>query len=481
MVPTKIYVLVAASLALTIPLSAQERVDDAMVAKIREEGLNRSRAVETFTYLTTNIGPRLTNSPAHRRAIEWTQEQLRSYGLSNVHADPFEFGRGWQLERLSIEMTEPRYLPLIGFPRGWTPSTMGRIEAAPVWLPNPTPDSIAEAGSSLRNAIVMTSPVQEYFIRADRPPASGDLVSDRPRGPRVTREQQAAIAKALKASGLAVTLEPNIGEHGTIFVTGRDAGEDAVPAIVLASEHYNLIARLLEQKVPVKLAIDLQTRFFEDDPNTANVIAEIPGTDPAIGQEVVMAGAHLDSWHSAVGATDNADGVTTVMEAVRILQALGVKPRRTIRVALWGGEEQGLLGSRAYVEKHLAGDANRAARDKFSVYFNLDNGFVPVSGFYMEGNEPAARLMAAWLKPLADLGATVVTPKGIGATDHLSFKAVGLPGFQAVQDYVGYDVRTHHTNMDTDERISPDALKQAAVVVATVLYHAAMRDERVPR
>lgn len=470
-----------AVLLIAVPLAAQEHVDEGMVAKIRDEGLNRSRAVETFTYLTTNIGPRLTNSPAHRRAIEWTQQQLEAYGLTNVHADPFEFGRGWQVERFSIEMIEPRFLPLIGFPRGWAASTSGRIEATPVWLPNATPEAVAAAGSPLKGAIVMTSPMQEYFIRADRPPASGDLVSDRPRGQVLNREQQAALAKALKSAGVGVTLEPNIGEHGTIFVTGRDAGPDAVPAIVLASEHYNLIARMLEQKVPVKLAVELQTRYFEDDLNTANVIAEIPGTDPVVRDEVVMAGAHLDSWHSAVGATDNADGVTTVMEAVRILQALGVKPRRTIRVALWGGEEQGLLGSRAYVQKHLAGDANQKAREQFSVYFNLDNGIVPISGFYMEGNEPAARIMAAWLKPLADLGATVITPKGIGATDHLSFKAVGLPGFQAVQDYVGYDVRTHHTNMDTDERVSQDALKQAAVVMATVLYHAAMREGRFPR
>jgi hypothetical protein len=478
---TKARVLVAVWLACTVSIAAQERVDDAMVAKIRAEGLDRSKALETFTYLTTAIGPRLTNSPAHRRAIEWTKQQLKAYGLSNVHADAWEFGRGWSLERLSIEMIEPRYLPLIGFPRAWSASTPGTISATPIWLPNPTPDSVKQAGASLRGAIAMTSPKQDYFIRADRPPASGDLVSDRPAGPRTTREEQAAIAAALKAAGVGVTLEPNIGEHGTIFVTGRDQGENAVPAIVLAAEHYNVLARLVEQKIPVKLAVNLQTRFHADTRSTANVIAELPGTDPKIGSEVVMVGAHLDSWHSAAGATDNADGVTTVLEAFRILQAVGVKPRRTIRLALWAGEEQGLLGSRAYVQKHLAGDQNQAARDKFSVYFNLDNGIVPISGFYLEGNEPMARIMAAWLKPMADLGATIATTKGIGATDHLSFKAVGLPGFQAVQDYRDYDVRTHHTNMDTDERVPPEALKQAAVVMASILYHAAMRDERIPR
>src|SRR5688572_14061582 len=239
-------------------VAAQEPVDGAMLAKIRAEGMERSKALETFTHLTTVIGPRLTNSPAHRRAIDWTQERLRSYGLANVHAEPWQFGRGWQLERFSIEMIEPRYLPLIGFPRAWSPSTQGKIVASPVWLPNPTAESLAKAGPSLRGAIVMTSPQQEYFIRADRPPASGDLVSERPNAPRLTREQQAALAESLRGAGPGVTLEPNIGEHGTIFVTGRDAGPNAVPAVVLASEHYNLIARLLEQKIPVRLAVDLQ-------------------------------------------------------------------------------------------------------------------------------------------------------------------------------------------------------------------------------
>jgi Zn-dependent M28 family amino/carboxypeptidase len=297
----------------------------------------------------------------------------------------------------------------------------------------------------------------------------------------MSREQQSALAEQIKAAGIGVTLEPNIGEHGTIFVTGRDAGENAVPGIVLASEHYNLIARMLERKIPVKLAIDLQTRFYDQDRNTANVIADLPGTDPKIGSEIVMVGAHLDSWHSAVGATDNADGVTTVMEAFRILQALGVKPRRTIRLALWAGEEQGLLGSRAYVQQHLTGPDKQAERDKLSVYFNLDNGTVPIYGFYLEGSEAARPIMEAWLKPFADLGATTATLKGIGATDHLSFKAVGVPGFQAVQDYRNYDVRTHHTNMDTDERVPKDALKQAAIVMAAVLYDAAMRDAKFPR
>jgi carboxypeptidase Q len=457
---------------------AQERVDTSMVAKIRAEGLERSKVLETFNHLANVIGPRLTNSPAHKRSVAWTQEALKAWGIS-THTDPFEFGRGWTLERFSVEMVEPRYMPLIGYPRAWSPSTAGTMTAAPVFLPDPTADALAAKAGQLRGAIVMTSPLQRYFIREDRPPASGDLRSNRP--PSKPAMPAAELQAALRREGVGLVLEPNIGEHGTIFVTGRDGGANAIPAVVLASEHYNLVARLLQQGVPVKLAVNVQARFDDADRNAYNVIAEIPGADPKLRDEIVMAGAHLDSWHSAVGATDNADGVATIMEALRILKVLGVQPRRTIRIALWAGEEQGLLGSRAYVEKHLAGDANATARDRLSVYFNFDNGFPPVTGFYLEGSQAAKSILDAWIAPLADLGVTANPIGGIGATDHLSFKRVGLPGFQAVQSYVDYDVRTHHTNADFVERIEPDALKQAAVVTATVLYHAAMRDGKFPR
>jgi hypothetical protein len=464
---------------LTIPVIAQEPIDSAMVAKIRAEGLDRSKVLDTFNQLANVIGPRLTNSPAHKRAVAWTQEQLRGMGMANVHTEPFEFGRGWTLERFSVEMLEPRYMPLTGYPKGWSAATAGVITAAPVWLPNPTAADLQARAGKLGGAIVMTSPIQNYFIREDRPPASGDLRTGRP--PNKPALPANDLLAALKKENVGVTLEPNIGEHGTIFVTGRDAGANAVPAVVLVSEQYNLIARLLQQGIPVRLAVNVQVRYDESDRHAHNVIADIPGVDPGVGTEIVMAGAHLDSWHSATGATDNTDGIATLMEAVRILKALGVRPKRTIRIALWAGEEQGLLGSRAYVAQHLTGDPGAPNREKFSAYFNFDNGFPPITGFYMEGNEPAQRIVAQWLKPIADLGATLTPSGGIGATDHLSFKAVGLPGFQAVQSYSNYDVRTHHTNADFVERIEPDALKQASVVIATVLYHAAMRLERMPR
>jgi hypothetical protein len=465
--------------AMTVPVVAQDMSTAAMVAKIRDEGYDRSKVLDTFDQLANVIGPRLTNSPAHKRSIAWTQDALKSWGMANVHAEPWEFGRGWTLQKFSVEMLEPRYMPLTGYPRAWSAPTSGVITAAPVWLPNPSAESLQTSAGKLRGAIVMTSPVQQYFIRADRPPASGDLVTGRP--PARPALNAADLAAALKREGVGATLEPNIGQHGTIFVTGRDAGANAIPAVVLLSEHYNLVARLLQRGIPVKIAVTVQAAFDESDTKTANVIAEIPGTDPGVGSEIVMAGAHLDSWHSAAGATDNADGVATVMEAVRILKALGVRPRRTIRIALWAGEEQGLLGSKAYVQEHLAGDAHAADRERLYAYFNFDNGFPPITGFYLEGNQAAKPIMDAWLAPLADLGVTATTLKGIGATDHLSFKAVGLPGFQAIQSYVDYDVRTHHTNADFVERIEPDALKQASVVIATVLYEASMREGKFPR
>jgi len=476
----KISTILAVVVSLAAVGLAQERVDFSVVEKIRAEGMEHSKALATFDYLTTVIGPRLTNSPAHKRAIAWTEEQMKAVGLSDVHAEPFQFGRGWTLNKVSVEMVEPRYMPLIGYPKGWSPATAGRVVATPIWLPGLDDAALKAQAGKLKGAILFTSPMQAYAIRADRLAASGDLKPPTPR-PAGPPQLNAERLGTLKSEGVAVTIEPNIGEHGTLFVTGRDAGANSVPAIVLASEHYNLVARMLEQKIPVKLAVEIQATFDESDRNTHNVIAEITGTDNALKDEIVMVGAHLDSWHTGTGATDNADGVTTVMEAMRILKTLNIKPRRTIRAALWAGEEQGLLGSKAYVEQHLAGDKNKAARDKFSVYFNLDNGYPPISGFYMEGNEPARAIMTEWLKPMSNIGAIMPSPGHIGATDHLSFLDVGVPGFQAVQEYINYDVRTHHTNMDTAERIDPESLKQAATVMAAVLYQASMSRGTFPK
>jgi len=478
--------IAAIILALSVPIVylSQDRIDTQVIARIRSEGLDRPKVIETFNYLTTNIGPRLTASPGYKRAVDYTESKLREWGL-DVRLEQWQFGRGWEVERVSLELVEPRYLSLIGYPRGWAPSTKGKLVAEPILLGGKTVEQLRSYAGKLQGAIVMTQPIRENFIRADRPPASGDLRQQQPQVSAEARALQQAstqeIAAMIQREKPGLILETSAGEHGTVFVTGRDTGADAVPTVVLASEHYNIIGRMVQAGLPAKLSMELLTRYYEQDTNAYTVIAEIKGTDPRIGDEVVMVGAHLDSWHTGTGATDNADGSAVAMEAMRILKVIGARPRRTIRMALWGGEEQGLLGSREYVRRHLAGDANKAAHDKFSVYFNLDNGFVPIYGFYLQGNQEMQPIMEEWLRPFNDLGATISTLTSIGSTDHISFHNAGLPGFQAVHDYTGYDVRTHHTNVDTVERLDLNALKQASVVMAGVLYNAAMRDAKIPR
>ena len=349
-------------------------------------------------------------------------------------------------------------------------------------------------GAKLKGAIVLTQPAETNFIRTDRPqPSDPNYVPqsaayatnstirplDAPPAPPSAAQR---LTRSLSAAGAAVLLKPSRGEEGTVFVVGRDDGPGAAPSLTFSAEHYNLVARMLEQNIPVKLRINVQTRFYDaDQGNAYNVLAELPGSDPALRDEVVMIGAHLDSWHTGTGATDNADGATTVMEAMRILKASGLRPRRTIRVALWGGEEQGLLGSRAWVSEHLAGDKNRAARDKMDVYFNIDNGTGPIYGWYTQNDPAVQRLFDAWLEPLKESGARRNVLEPVGSTDHLSFLAAGVPGFNPIQDYVNYDVRTHHTNMDTADRVNVADIRQAALIMAAFAYDAAMADQKIPR
>jgi len=503
----------AAGVALLLATAAggapqQERVDLDMVARIRAEGLERSQVWATFSQLVDVFGPRLTASPAYNEAARWARDQLQGWGLDDAHLESFEFGRGWTLEGFTLEMVEPRYMPLMGYPKAWSPSTDGEVLATPLLLAGLDAEGLAAYEGRLAGAIVLTRAEETRFITADRdyPPdyrdAGGDAAAGRwnptsrtglsaqerareeaqRQAARQARQQQRGLAQMLRAEGAAVALEPSRSEHGTLFVLGQSRDDDdAVPTVVLAPEHYNMIVRLLEGGVDVKLRVDIESLYHEDDTNGYNVIAEIPGTDPEIGDEVVMIGAHLDSWHSSPGATDNADGAGTVLEAMRILQALGVRPRRTIRMALWGGEEQGLHGSRRYVERYLTGEGNAATRDNFSVYFNLDPGAGPIKGFFLEGNEAVRGFFAANLEPFADLDSTILTMGGICCTDHLSFIGEGLPGFQPIHSYEDYDVRTHHTNVDSYERIREQDLQQASVVMASLLYHAAMRDEKIPR
>jgi len=285
----------------------------------------------------------------------------------------------------------------------------------------------------------------------------------------------------LQTGGAAVLLRPSRGLHGTVFVqAGRDNPADTLPKVVLAGEHYNMLFRMAQQGIAVKVRVNVQARFLDQDRNSYNIVAELPGTDPALRDQVVMLGAHLDSWHTGTGASDNADGAVAVLEAARILKVTGLPLKRTVRFALWGAEEEGLLGSKAWVAKHLEGEANAAARANLSLYLNLDPGKGPIYGWYLENNAAVKPIFDAWLEPFKDLNALKNVMPGIGSTDHLSFIAAGVPGFNAIQDYVDYDVREHHTNADLAERITPADLRQNAIVLASFAYHAANRADRIP-
>ncbi len=468
-------------------LLAQEPVDRAMIARIREEGQQRSRVWQTFNQLTNVIGPRLTGSPAYKRAADWSAEELKRYGLAGVHLESFPFGRGWSLEKLILEMVEPYYFPLTGYPVAWSPSTRGELLATPVYIGDlPDSTSVRARAGDLRGAIVLLTQPQTDFIMRDRlqPSAHDSAVRIgappflNPKGP-LPGGQLNAIMREV---GAGVVLRPTQGQHGTAFVLGnRATPRDAAPTVVLVAEHYNLIVNALKSGASVSLRVRVDAREHTADTSGYNVIAEIPGTDPAVGDEVVLLGAHLDSWHSSTGATDNADASAALIEAMRILKALDLKPRRTLRMALWGGEEQGLLGSRAYAAAHYAGDANAAAREKLSVYLNNDPGSGPIYGWYLEESALVQPIFDAWLEPLKEVGARRNVMAKIGSTDHLAFTALGVPAFNTLQDYVDYDTRTHHTNMDFAERVRGEDLKQNAIVLATFAYHAAMRSDKIPR
>ncbi len=461
----------------------QQRDSGDMLARIRAEGLQRSRALALYRTLTDEIGARLTGSPAHVRAANWARDRFMEWGLTNPHLEPYEFGHGWELEHISVEMTEPRYFPLIAYGEAWTPSTKGVVSGRAIYVGDKNASQIQAVAGQLRGAIVLTHlPVAE-FVNGDRPQpglddrpvSTGNPTLPQARSTTPTSELMSILAKA----GAAVALRPSAYHDGTVGVLGnRNTANDSVPSIIVAGEQYNILARLAAGGHPVALRVELRARYIENDRNSYNVIAEIPGRDPARRDQIVLVGAHLDSWHTASGATDNADGAVAVMEAARILRVLGTEPRRTIRIALWSGEEQGLLGARAHLMQHFN---TPAARDQLAVYLNDDPGSGKTLGFYMEGNGAAKAMFDRWLEPLKDLGATRNIMEGIGATDHVPFNEAGLPGFNVIKDFSAYDERTRHTNADFPERMSEDELKESAIFIATFAWQAAMADEKIPR
>lgn len=519
---------------------------DDVIAKIREEGLERSQIMKTLSHLVDVIGPRLTNSPNMMRANEWTRDTMAGWGMTNAKLEAWgPFGRGWELERFSAQVIDPQPFPVIAFPKAWSPSTKGAVTGEVVHFKAESEADLAQYKGKLKGKIVLMSEARaveadfDGFATRRSPEELAELAAfdpnaeaDRPRGNRNQDldaffkrfQEQAKMANFLIEEGAAVLVDNSRkGSGGTLFVSGASVAakvpntiEEAfgnrrsapyaiesesrmVPQMTMATEDYNRLVRMIDQGVTPKMTVNIQAKYFDQDLMGYNTVAEIPGTDPKLKDEVVMLGGHLDSWHSAGGATDNASGVAVAMEAARILMALGLKPRRTIRVALWSGEEQGLNGSREYVKQHFGemtgapmfgAPAPGAPRprltkkpeyDKFSAYYNLDNGTGRIRGVYMQENAAVRPYFEAWLKPFHDLDAKTLTLSNTGGTDHLSFDRIGLPGFQFIQDEIEYSTRSHHSNQDNYDRIQENDVKQAATIMAAFVYQTAMMDEKLPR
>jgi carboxypeptidase Q len=506
-------------------LWCQEKVDLETMSRIRYEGFRDSKVMELASGLMDSIGERLTGSPNMKRANEWTRDQLTAMGLSNAHLEAWgPFGRGWANQYVNVRMTSPDVVTLLAYPKAWTPGSNGVIQGKCIRATIEDKKDFEKYKGKLAGVIVIlgadaeVKPITEvpykrysdddlaktadYQAPPDHPPFTfADFLKRR----QFTKDlnQFFADEKVLAV----IDHSRGTAGGGTVFVQSGGSyktGETTtIPQLTMASEHWTRIARLLQQKKEVSLELNVTNTFYDDDAMQYDTIAEIPGTDKDKKDEIVMLGAHLDSWHAGTGATDNGAGTVVMMEAVRILKALDIKPRRTVRIGLWSGEEEGLLGSQGYVEHHFgsrprmsepemkdmptllrreAGDVTvKPEQAKVSAYFNVDNGTGKIRGIYLQENAAVTPIFEAWMKPFKDLGMNTLTMRNTGGTDHQSFDAVGIPGFQFIQDPIEYETRTHHSNMDVYDRLQPDDLKQAAVIVAGFVYDAAMRDQMLPR
>jgi carboxypeptidase Q len=511
----------------------KETLDLNMYQNIRNEALNHSHVMEYASALADGIGPRLTGSPNLKRANEWTRDQFTAMGCTNAHLEDWgEFGMGWQQLNTWVRMTSPDTAVFIAQAGPWSPATKGPITAPVIWVDIKTEADFDKYKGQLSGKIVLYGDMRDVkpvdkplFTRDDEaelkhieeyPTALNENFSFADILKRISFREK--VGKFLAAEGALATIVPsrdgrNSGGSGGTFFDDTGAGfgwliyqrehADALPIAVMAIEHYGRVYRLLKAGVPVSMEMDIATKFFGDHEHGFDTVAEIPGTDPKLKDEIVMLGAHLDSWASATGATDNGAGTVVAMEAMRILSALQVKPRRTIRVGLWTGEEQGEFGSYNYVKQHFgfiprSTDPDQIAVTEFdrepsgpielkpdfqklSAYFNVDNGSGKIRGVYLQGNAAMAPIFAQWIEPLKDLGVTTLTMRDTGGTDHEAFDAIGLPGFQFIQDPLDYGSRAHHSNMDLYERLQPEDLAQAALVEATFVYNTAMREQMLPR
>lgn len=503
----------ALALSLCFSAFAQEPVNTAVIAKIRAEGLEKSKALEIAHQITDVAGPRLSNSPGLKRAQDWAVKYFNEMGLKNVHLEAWgEFGKGWQVDKYYAATTKPFYRPIIASPKAWTPGTNGPIKSEVVLIRADTITDLAKYKGKLAGKIVMIESATIMPLTNDYKPIVtryteeklAEMAADQPTTPSagartapVNNQRammmrmmsvRAAIDSMLLVEKIGLKLTYARGSYGTFFTSnGASYKLDAKPVnpeLEVSSEDYLHILRLLRGGEKVEIEADVKTSFYAQDPKGYNVIAEIPGTDPKLKSEIVMLGGHYDSWHSGTGATDNAAGSTVMIEAMRILKAIDFKPKRTIRIALWSSEEQGLFGSRGYVRDHFADPADmkpKAEHEKLSAYYNLDNGTGTIRGIYLQGNAALKDIFQAYLNPFADLGAKTVTVGNTGGTDHQAFDGVGLPGFQFIQDPMDYNTRTHHSNQDVFDRLVEDDLKKSATIVASFVYHTSERAEKLPR
>ncbi len=512
----KSFTFSALALGLCFSAFAQEPINSAIVQKIRTEGLEKSKAMNIAYHITDVSGPRLSNSPGLKRAQDWAVKYFTEMGLKNVKLEAWgDFGKGWQVDKYYAATTLPYYHAMIASPKAWTPGTKGPIKSEVILIKADTITDLAKYKGKLAGKIVMiesvlTQPLKnsytpdvvrytdEQLSKMDtatlQAPGAGRF--GRPGGNqamaanmRRIQSVRLAIDSMLLAEkiGLKITMASR-GSYGTFFTSnGASYKLDAKPVnpeLEMLAEDYLHMLRLLRGGEKVEVEADIKTSFYDKDPKGYNVVAEIPGTDPTLKSEIVMLGGHYDSWHSGTGATDNAAGATVMIEAMRILKAIDFKPKRTIRIALWSSEEQGLFGSRGYVKEHFADPADmkpKAEHEKLSAYYNLDNGTGTIRGVYLQSNPAVRGIFQAWLSPFADLGAKTINVGNTGGTDHQAFDGVGLPGFQFIQDPMDYNTRTHHSNMDTFDRLVEDDLKKSATIVASFVYHTSERAEKLPR
>lgn len=495
--------LLCAGFSLPLLLSAQqEQIDTTMVNRLRQQEAMNSQVAEISHQLTDVAGPRLTNSPGWHRAADWTVATLRGWGLADAQKEAWgQFGYGWSAEKTVLSLKAPYYSPLIAYAVPWSGSTHGAI-TAPVFIVRHVDSAwIAANLAQMKGKIVLIMPQDTTDAPRFKPDAERysdsalaaigdmDMITSamlKMYKPYFLKMMQ--TDKMIEASGALAMLQTGGGRDGTVFVQSligsRKKDQPMLPILQVAKEDFLRVMRLAEEGQGPTLELESGTKLYDRDLEGHNVVADIPGTDPTLGSQVVMLGGHLDSWTAGTGATDNGAGCIVALEAVRLLKALGVQPKRTIRIALWDGEEEGLLGSFHYVKNHFGDPADmrlKPEQQKVSVYFNLDNGSGKIRGMFAQGNEQAAAIFRQWLAPFRDMGASTVTLHNTGSTDHLSFDAVGIPGFQFIQDPLDYETRTHHSNEDNYDHLNMDDLRQAAVIEAAFVYFAAMRPEMMPR